>query len=466
MNRYHITVEKALFWGRIICVYMPIIFFLAVPPLIFFILLDLNAFSVIGGILGGFACAWIWWSFAVTRWRIWAFSNVRNIHELRRKAVNEKIIHPQGSWFEKTEVKTQLQKQILRELERRFKENDIYYDDPAIPDLATICYSKWKAWWEITIGVALIIFGAYILTGSNNDKSIYPALFIFAIAIWICISGIRKLRNRKPVLLINDIGIKIKEAHILTWGHIDYYDIDYQSKVLYLNIYHDRGTEKIEIDSLAISRRRLQYLLDIYYKRHSGILVPKVGKNYSTILKLLVVFLWLAGCQQKSGNVLVVDGLRDGDIIFQESQSAQSKAIQLATGSRYSHCGIIYKTGEDYFVYEAIQPIQTTPLDEWVARGKDGHYVVKRLKKANHVLTPQAIAKMKKVGSTMKGRQYDLYFEWSDDRIYCSELIWKIYKEGAGIEVGALQQLKDFDLSSPGSTAKAQRALWQQHSSG
>lgn len=35
--------------------------------------------------------------------------------------------------------------------------------------------------------------------------------------------------------------------------------------------------------------------------------------------------------------------LRDGDLIFHTSQSAQSQAIQLATHSPYSHCGIVYK---------------------------------------------------------------------------------------------------------------------------
>jgi hypothetical protein len=47
-----------------------------------------------------------------------------------------------------------------------------------------------------------------------------------------------------------------------------------------------------------------------------------------------------------------------------------------------------------------------------------------------------------------------LTFEWSDDRIYCSELVWKIYQRGAGIEIGALQTMKDFDLTSPAVAAK------------
>ncbi|MNT72775.1 hypothetical protein D3C72_2114080 [compost metagenome] len=55
---------------------------------------------------------------------------------------------------------------------------------------------------------------------------------------------------------------------------------------------------------------------------------------------------------------------------------------------------------------------------------------------------------MKGIGEGFLGKNYDATFEWSDSRIYCSELIWKIYQRGAGIEVGKLEKLKDFDLSS------------------
>ena len=37
------------------------------------------------------------------------------------------------------------------------------------------------------------------------------------------------------------------------------------------------------------------------------------------------------------------ENLQTGDIIFQTSNSNQSKAIQLATHSKYSHVGILYK---------------------------------------------------------------------------------------------------------------------------
>ena len=139
--------------------------------------------------------------------------------------------------------------------------------------------------------------------------------------------------------------------------------------------------------------------------------------------------------------------LKNGDLIFQTSLSRQSRAIQLATKSIYSHCGLIYKNGMDFYVFEAFQPVKLTPLDKWIARGKDGKFAIKRLKNADKVLSPSTIEKIKEVGDQFKGKNYDLTFEWSDDKIYCSELIWKIYQRATGLEIGKLQKLKDFDLS-------------------
>jgi len=140
--------------------------------------------------------------------------------------------------------------------------------------------------------------------------------------------------------------------------------------------------------------------------------------------------------------------VKNGDLIFQTSLSSQSKAIQLATNSKYSHCGIIYNNNGKFYVFEAVQPVKTTALDEWIARGKNGHFVIKRLKNADQVLTMEALQKMKKEGEKFIGKDYDLTFEWSDDKIYCSELIWKIYQRATGIEIGKLEKLSDFDLTN------------------
>ncbi|MDO7883860.1 YiiX family permuted papain-like enzyme [Hymenobacter cheonanensis] len=146
--------------------------------------------------------------------------------------------------------------------------------------------------------------------------------------------------------------------------------------------------------------------------------------------------------------------LHEGDLIFHTSQSAQSQAIQLATHSRYSHCGLLYKTHGEWQVFEAVQPVQLTPLARWVARGQGRHFVVKRLRDAQTALTPAALARLRAAGQPLLGLDYDLVFNWSDKQLYCSELIWKVYDRGLHRQLGQLQRLRDFDLTSPAVQAK------------
>ena len=138
----------------------------------------------------------------------------------------------------------------------------------------------------------------------------------------------------------------------------------------------------------------------------------------------------------------------NGDLIFQTSKSPQSNAIQLATKSKYSHCGIIYKIDGNFIVFEASSKVKKTPIKKWIESGKDHIYVVKRLKNASEILTSATLEKMKLISNKFNGKNYDSTFEWTDKKIYCSELIWKIYYQATGIQIGKLKKLKDFDLTS------------------
>ena len=55
---------------------------------------------------------------------------------------------------------------------------------------------------------------------------------------------------------------------------------------------------------------------------------------------------------------------------------------------------------------------------------------------------------MKEIAEDFIGKNYDKTFEWSDEKIYCSELIWKIYQRATGLEIGKLQKLSDLDLTN------------------
>lgn len=55
---------------------------------------------------------------------------------------------------------------------------------------------------------------------------------------------------------------------------------------------------------------------------------------------------------------------------------------------------------------------------------------------------------MKSIAENYTGKAYDRYFNWSDEELYCSELVWKIYNQSAGIEIGKLEKISDLNLTN------------------
>lgn len=139
----------------------------------------------------------------------------------------------------------------------------------------------------------------------------------------------------------------------------------------------------------------------------------------------------------------------EGDLIFQSSMSGQSYAIQLATHSKYSHCGLLFNDKGEWYVYEAVQPVKKTPFADWIKHGDKNYYVVKRLKNSDSLLTTEKIAALRNSVNKKLGKSYDLAFDWSDERMYCSELVWKVYHDATGLEIGKTKPLGEFDLTNP-----------------
>lgn len=135
----------------------------------------------------------------------------------------------------------------------------------------------------------------------------------------------------------------------------------------------------------------------------------------------------------------------DGDLIFHESQSNQSKAIQEATGSRWSHVGILFQEKGNWFVAEAVQPVKVTPLSAFISRGKNKDYQIYRIPNLSNL----QIEAVRENAKTFLGKNYDIYFEWSDDLIYCSEFVFKVYYGATGLEIGTIQKFKDLKLDGP-----------------
>lgn len=150
--------------------------------------------------------------------------------------------------------------------------------------------------------------------------------------------------------------------------------------------------------------------------------------------------------QVEPGVAVGVSRLQDGDLVFQESTSRQSEMVRALTGSRWTHMGVVFNEPSGPFVFEAVSPVRKTPLQKWIAHGRDRDYVVKRLRDAEARLSAATIAKMRKLGATWLGRPYDLRFQWDDQTLYCSELAYKLFDRGAGVRLGKLERAADMNL--------------------
>jgi hypothetical protein len=159
---------------------------------------------------------------------------------------------------------------------------------------------------------------------------------------------------------------------------------------------------------------------------------------------ILVFVLWFA-----SGSVFASPALQEGDLVFLSEEGDFARAIQLATHSPYNHVGMVFIRNGKPYVFEAVGPVKFTPLENFAKRGIQGRCTAKRLKNAGRVLTPEVFKKMEALVRQFKGRRYDWTFGLTDQKMYCSELVWKMYKRSAGLEIGRYQRLKDLDLSHP-----------------
>jgi hypothetical protein len=142
--------------------------------------------------------------------------------------------------------------------------------------------------------------------------------------------------------------------------------------------------------------------------------------------------------------------LMEGDIVFQNLEDKQSIAFGKATHSKYNNVGIVFMRNhnQSYIVVSVKDSIHITPINTWINQGKDHHVVIFRLKNSNAILNAKKSDDMKKFAKSLTGRKEDLYFSQTNDELYSSELVWKMYKNGAKIDLSTPEKLGDLDLSA------------------
>ncbi len=182
-----------------------------------------------------------------------------------------------------------------------------------------------------------------------------------------------------------------------------------------------------------------------------NLLSQVLTETYVAIVRGVFVVLVLgiaASCARADVSV------QSGDLVFQRSSSSQSAIIADVTGSEWTHVGVVFVREGEPWVLEAVQPVRWTRYSEWSARG-GGRVLVRRPREP---LGEAQIDALRREGERHLSRPYDVRFEWSDHRMYCSELVWKMYERALGIRLSEPERWSELVLS-PAARALARRRL-------
>ncbi|MBN2868775.1 MAG: hypothetical protein JXK08_08900 [Flavobacteriaceae bacterium] len=271
--RENISVEKAIKRGHLI-VNLPVFCCLILAPVIGYLLTERGLISKDYWFLFfiiGFILAWLTWSFMITKWRIWAFTNVRNVHKLKKQAVQEKLIWREGSIFEKTEIRTRVDRNKLKHLECKFQKEDIFKEDFSLPLVTKIFYSKIDLLVKKGVSIFILILSIYLISLKTNENYLL-ATFLILIGLYNLIRAYRKSKNEIPIIELSNQGIKTQKTGLISWFNIYEEEIIFESfgknSKTYLTYLTEDSFEKIQIDGLNVNASSLENMIRTYRIRY------------------------------------------------------------------------------------------------------------------------------------------------------------------------------------------------------
>jgi hypothetical protein len=269
-----VTVDKAISRG-LLTVNGPVLLTLIGCPILALIFSKNNVIPDWGigiAVLIGTILAWLIWSFRITKWRIWAFENVRNVHELRQKAIEFKLIWPEGSIFEKTEIRSNEVKEKLKTIKKKFELEDVYEEDYTLPPKKEIYYSIIFTFMELRITFLIIGMGIFFII-LKEQIFYFLGASLAIIGVYVTMKEFRNPSNKEVQIIIDANGIQTKNSELKSWSNI-------KSEVViqegtgssikhYLTFYYNETSyEKINIDYLNVTPNQMENILRTYRIRH------------------------------------------------------------------------------------------------------------------------------------------------------------------------------------------------------
>jgi hypothetical protein len=227
-----------------------------------------SLYGMYAGVAAGVFLGWLYRSVTVTKWRLWAFDNVRNVHDLQRKAIDAQIIWPVDSFLEKTEFKNTADKAKWESLQYKFEQKDVFDDDHAIPEETIILYSPKVVLYMLLFVIGTLGLGIYLFFTKGFVAAVIPLVG----AIFSGYKAYQKATDKEPQIILNDKGIETIFSAFVEWKDITDEDVitinENKSSVTYLQYYFSDILQRVDISDLDTDKSTLRNLLHVYRLRN------------------------------------------------------------------------------------------------------------------------------------------------------------------------------------------------------
>ena len=267
-----ITVDKAIKRGHLI-INVPVWFLMmGIPGLAIYLFSQkiIPNWGIAVGFLVGFLFAWLYWSYGINKWRIWAFDKVRNVHELKKKAIQQGLIWKDDSWFNKTEIKSDSDKRKWNLLKKKFEKKDIFKEDYQVPKKSIIYYSKIKNTYEFILMLVCLIGGVFLLI--NSDSYIMGSLLTIT-GGYFGFKELKQVLDTNPQITVDSKGIKTINTEFKKWREIKNEEVLMEGsgkhREFYLIYDYNNGFEKLNINDYNVDPKELENLIRTYRIRNN-----------------------------------------------------------------------------------------------------------------------------------------------------------------------------------------------------
>ena len=234
----------------------------------------------------GITLSWLYWSFAIPKWRVWAYKNVakKEWEDLMWAAVDAKLIWTPGHAFEATEIRdeeareeTALFYEHILAKKRREDALGSYSDDKSVPLETKYFLSRKDSWIE---AIAIFFISLIAIGNLFFGTEIFMKIMGLGIIAYIIYdqrnSPLRDiLKKNEAQVILNEKGISIKKKVLVfhPWERIDYIKWDeYKDAIIVVVENEDQKEEEfseiaIKLALFKVSQREFLKYAQVYMGR-------------------------------------------------------------------------------------------------------------------------------------------------------------------------------------------------------